>query len=75
MEQAPRELPVLVKAFLDRQFITVQNLINAVIELDNLTTIPAKPKKGKLYYFSNATGAITSEGYWGYTSAGWVKLG
>lgn len=75
MEQAPAELGFNTKSYLDRQFIRIQNDIKSAIELDVLTAIPLKPRKGKLYYFGNAIGAITSEGYWGYTSAGWVKLG
>ena len=37
--------------------------------------VPDKVKVGKVYYFSRSIGAITSEGFWGYISTGWVKLG
>ena len=43
--------------------------------VDKRTSVPDRPVEGKIYYFSNSVGAITSIGYWGYTSAGWVKLG
>jgi len=45
-------------------------------QMDVLRTLPERPSNGRIYYFDNAIAPnITSEGYWGYTSSGWVKLG
>jgi len=75
MEQPPFNIDPRLKEYLARHFKMVDNKIENAIQLDILTAVPPKPSIGKLYYFSQAVGAITSIGYWGYTNAGWVKLG
>jgi hypothetical protein len=75
MEQPPLTIDKNLREYLVRQLTLLQNSVNNASQLDVLTNIPSKPSVGKIYYFANTTGAITSIGYWGYNSTGWVKLG
>lgn len=75
-QNPPDGLDPDLKEYLTRMFFQI------TIESEKNTTLPQRgikpdrPVVGKLYYFSRAIDTdITSEGYWGYTSSGWVKLG
>ena len=66
------------KEWLTRLFRQIDIELNKSDQLTRRTDFNDKPKIGKLYYFDNAAPSeplITGEGYWGYTSAGWVQIG
>lgn len=66
------------KEWLTRLFRQIDIELNKHDVLQRRTDLLDKPLIGKLYYFDNAAPSeptITGEGYWGYTSAGWVQLG
>ena len=73
-EQPPAATDPEMIEYLTRQFILIGAALDGSAQLDISTAIPAKPQVGKLYYFANTVGAITSIGYWGYTSTGWKLM-
>lgn len=76
MEQVPEGIPNHIRAFLFRQLNMLEQKSTEKDLLAGITTIPAKPAIGKLYYFKNAVlPTITSEGVWVYKSTGWSYLG
>lgn len=76
MELPPTSLASDLRAYLVRQFTRMETAIINRDKPEKFTSLPAKPIVGKIYYFSNVVGVtITQEGYWGYTSLGWVLLG
>jgi len=75
MEQPPSDIQQNLRSYLQRLSQIVDLILQSRDTPIKYTALPARPLVGRVYYFSNADGAVTSEGYWGYTSAGWVKLG
>ena len=76
MESPPISIDIVLRAFLQRLVLEVENITVNKDKPKKYTSLPAKPETGRIYYFSNIVGAtITQEGYWGYTSIGWVLLG
>ena len=75
MEQVPDGVPTNVKEYLFRQLSKLEAAIVSN-KPQILTSLPAKPKIGQLYYFSNIIlPTITAEGMWVYKSTGWSYLG
>ncbi len=76
MEQPPYDMTPAHRSYFARVLYYIEGLIQNAVNLDVLTALPAKPVKGRLYYFDNVIGTtITSKGYWGYDGSIWVKLG
>lgn len=76
MEQVPSGVPEQVRSYLFRQLSKLESMFLEKDVLPALTALPAKPKVGKLYYFSNTIGAtITTVGVWVYKPTGWSYLG
>ena len=76
MEQPPVDVDQKLSAYLQRMDQRIDAIRRSRDIPVKFTDTPDKPIIGKIYYFSNTVGAtITQEGYWGYTSAGWVLLG
>jgi len=75
MEAVPKNVDSELASYLQRQF----NRLDLAIQSNNInkiSTIPAKPAIGKIYYFNNVVmPTITSEGMWVYKSTGWSYLG
>jgi len=62
--------------FLNREYGKVALSLNTVQELKIETILPTRPTVGKIYFFEHAiNGVIDEEGYYGYKSTGYVKLG
>ena len=76
MEQPPNSTSPELKEYLYRQLTSLEYDINDLGRLPMLTTLPTKPKVGKVYYFKNTISpTITVEGVWTYKSSGWALLG
>ena len=76
IEQPPEGTDDKLKEYLSRMFINVDLALSNRDQLKKCSVLPDKPSIGKVYYFTQVIGAtITAEGYWGYTSSGWVQLG
>lgn len=75
-EQAPnQEAPILTR-WLMRLVYDINDSIRTHNRFEPYATLPEKYQAGEVYYFSQAVlPDITAEGYWGYTSGGWVQLG
>ncbi len=76
-EQPPLSFQDDQKEYLSRVNTEVGNELENLDQLTRYTAIPEKVSTGKLYYFKNAVAAhpvITSEGYYGYKSTGWVLI-
>jgi hypothetical protein len=73
----PTDCPPFLKQFLEQQIIALENEISIANQLTVRTALPAKPVKGKIYYFDNTIPpTITTRGFWGYKGAGtWALLG
>jgi hypothetical protein len=73
----PEDCPPFLKQFLEQQITRLENEIEVANQLTVRTAIPAKPIKGKIYYFDNTIPpTITSAGFWGYKGVGvWAQLG
>ncbi len=77
-EQPPDSLPEEVREYLTRIYTQIDIELSKTAALQVRTDFTGRPVVGKTYYFSNAAPSeplITGEGFWGYTSAGWVLLG
>jgi len=77
VEQPPTEFSDIQREYLNRMVLNINLAFASVYKLPILYTLEEKPLIGKVYYYGAAiaTTAITSEGFWGYTSGGWSKLG
>lgn len=73
----PEDCPPALRQFLEQQIVRLENDIKIANQLTVRTSLPAKPIKGKIYYFDNVVlPTITTIGYWGYKGAGiWTLLG
>jgi hypothetical protein len=75
-EQAPAELPIVLREYLERMFVDIGFAVQQNNQMPILYSLPDKPKKGKIYFFGQVINPdITAEGYWGYKTTGWVQLG
>ena len=75
IEQPPLTMPDDHREYLTRQLNAIKNVDHQQLTL--LTTLPAKPSIGKLYYFKNTIGGtITTVGAYVYKGGGtWGFLG
>ena len=65
-----------ISSFLNREYQKISISLDTVHELNGQSALPTRPTVGKLYYFKNAiNGVIDEEGYYGFKSTGYVKLG
>lgn len=75
MEQPPSGTDKALAEYLVRQLSKLQSQLDNGIIIEQLTSLPARPIIGKIYYFKNTIGdTITSIGYWGYKPVGWVLI-
>lgn len=76
-EIPPRETEEELAEYLSRMFNHVNIAVGQNAQLIKYSVLPIKPSVGKVYFFTQAipTTSITQEGYWGYTSSGYVLLG
>ena len=63
-------------AYLEQMFEEVALEIRNSGKFARRDKLPQDPEIGRMYYFNAAipTTAITSEGWWGYKSTGWVNI-
>lgn len=78
-EQPPIKLDDELGDFLSRRFIEVGNELDKPSKFKERKEMPYKPQTGDVHYFGNPAShsydaAITTEGFWGLTSTGWVKF-
>lgn len=77
MEQPPNNTDIYLKEYLTRVLSELETDIANNGKLTKRGVIPEKYIVGKMYYFTQAIAEeaiIDSEGFYGYTSTGWVKL-
>ena len=76
-EPPPITADIELQDYLNRMISYISIAVEQNNQLPKLSVLPDKPSTGKIYFFTRAIPStpITSEGYWGYTSAGYVKLG
>ena len=77
IEQPPFGTEEALAEYLSRMMTLINIALGQNAQLIKYSVLPQKPSVGKLYFFTQAipTTAITQEGFWGYTSAGYVLLG
>lgn len=78
-EQSPFGTPKPLSEYLQRKFINVDVQLQQPSKFTERKEMPYKAQIGDIHYFGNPAthsydAAITSEGFWGHTSTGWVKL-
>ena len=78
-EQPPEDIDEDLREYLIRLRTDVDNELRKASKFPPRVESPYKPQVGDMHYFNdpanhNYNAAITSEGFWGYTSSGWVKL-
>ena len=78
-EQPPQDIDDSLRSYLSRRFISIGNALNRTHEFVERKQPPPKPQTGDIYYFGdplthNYDPAITSEGWWGMKSTGWVLI-
>jgi len=78
-EQVPLTVEDELREFLARRFVEVANEIDRPGKFPERKEMPYKPQTGDVHYFGNPAthsyaAAITTEGFWGLTNTGWVKL-
>ncbi len=79
-EQVPLTTKEDLSEFLTRRFIDVANELVKPSKFPERKEMPPKPQVGDMHYFGDPAdhsydAIITVEGFWGFTSAGWVGLG
>lgn len=79
-EQPPVSADDDLREFLSRRFIEVENELNKPSKFPERREMPYKPQVGDVHYFGNPAdhsydAIISTEGFWGLTSLGWIKLG
>jgi hypothetical protein len=79
-EQAPENTEESLREYLNRMFTNIGITFSQPSKFPKRKEMPYKPQIGDVHYFGdpadhdyNAT--ITSEGFWGLTNLGWIKLG
>jgi len=80
-EVPPDSLPQDAREYLNRVFGLIDVELKNSDILPRRTDMLPRPHIGKLYFFNNAIPnpvdtetVVDSEGYYGFTSTGWVKL-
>lgn len=78
-EQPPEKIEEDLKEFLGRRFIDISNQLNQPSKFPERKEMPYKPQTGDVHYFGDPAthsydAVISSEGFWGLESTGWVKL-
>jgi hypothetical protein len=79
-ENPPEGTDPLLAEFLQRRFISIEvALDDASHSFPPRKQMPYKPQVGQIYYFNNPADhnydpEITSEGWWGLKSTGWVLI-
>jgi hypothetical protein len=79
-EQPPEDTTAALKEYLGRRFTEVSIKLDAPGKFHPRHEPVYKPQIGDLHFFNDPANhsydaQITSEGFWGYQSTGWVKLG
>jgi hypothetical protein len=79
-ERPPENIDEDLGEFLVRRFIDVGTALDQAPVFPPRKQMPYKPQLGHVHYFGDPTihdydAAITSEGFWGLTSEGWVPIG
>ena len=79
-EQPPEDTEEDLREYLARRFIDVGVALTQDARFEPRKEMPYKPQTGAMHYFNdpanhNYDAAITSEGFWGLKSTGWVFLG
>jgi len=73
-EQPPESTAYELSEYLLRMFRQAKSEDSNSSLMPIYQNLPAKPEKGKIYYFDRIINPeITSIGYWGFTTL-WVKL-
>lgn len=78
-EQPPVETAKSLAEYLQRKFVDINVELQQPSKFPERKETPYKPQIGDVHYFGNPAthsydAEITSEGFWGHTSTGWVKL-
>ena len=73
-EQAPFGTDTALAEYLSRLVRGVSQEFRNKSLLAPNTAVPDTPEDGRIYFFPDAVGVITSAGFWGY-NGGWSKLG
>ena len=75
-EQPPESVSDDLTEYLARLIDRINASLLTVNYLPSATTSIAKPRRGQVIYAPQSLDVnVNSEGFWGYTSTGWVKLG
>lgn len=75
MDQPPENTDKDLKEYLVRVLTSLESRVLNNNLFPTLTSLPVKPIKARLYYFSNAIlPNITVEGFWAYIGGVWVKV-
>jgi hypothetical protein len=75
-EQPPDSVSPELTEYLARLIDRINASLSTVNYLPATIKTVAKPRTGQIVYASQALDVnVNSEGFWGYTSTGWVKLG
>ena len=78
-EDVPGSVEEVLREFLQRRFIDIAVALDSPARYVERKEMPYKPQIGSIYYFGNPgthnyDPAITSEGWWGLKSTGWVLI-
>jgi len=78
-ETPPESFDVDQRQWLTRRFVDVGNALKQSYKNASRKEMPYKPQIGDVHFFPDPAGhtfdvAITSEGWWGLKSTGWVQL-
>lgn len=75
LEHPPAEFTAEQAAYLARMFSSASSAVELSHIVPDVSIVPAKPAIGAIYHFNTIVGPITTIGFWGYSSTGWVQLG
>ena len=75
-EQPPGSVSPELTEYLVRLTDRINASLRTINYLPSTIQSVAKPRLGQIIYAPQSLDVnVNSEGYWGYTSTGWVKLG
>ena len=79
-EQPPIDIDPRLSEYLSRRFIDIGVQLDQASKFPPRKEMPYKPQVGDMQYFNDPINhdydpVITSEGFWGLTSGGWVQVG
>lgn len=75
IEPPPDGIDPELSSYLERIVISINIALSQSNQLPKISELPKNPSVGKIYYFTREIpGVIISEGFWGFTSLGWVQL-